>query len=163
MKALTIWQPWASLIMIGAKPVEFRSWDYSATRMYRDLVGKRIVIHAGGRSIKPAEIDDLLARCKSDDRPSLIVEKALPLLERIRAAWKCQGVVELSAGLGTVVIGKPKRVDALFKKPDSDRLYQHMYGWPLSDIQQWPEPMKIGGSQGFWDWPSVPRQVRKAG
>jgi hypothetical protein len=24
MKALTIWQPWASLIMIGAKPVEFR-------------------------------------------------------------------------------------------------------------------------------------------
>jgi hypothetical protein len=24
MKALTIWQPWASLIMIGAKPYEFR-------------------------------------------------------------------------------------------------------------------------------------------
>jgi len=25
MKALTIWQPWASLIMIGAKPFEFRT------------------------------------------------------------------------------------------------------------------------------------------
>jgi hypothetical protein len=26
MKALTIYQPWASLVMIGAKPYEFRRW-----------------------------------------------------------------------------------------------------------------------------------------
>jgi len=26
MKALTIWQPWASLIMAGYKPYEFRGW-----------------------------------------------------------------------------------------------------------------------------------------
>ena len=28
MLALTIWQPWASLIMIGAKPYEFRGKSY---------------------------------------------------------------------------------------------------------------------------------------
>ena len=28
MKALTIWQPWASLIMVGAKPYEFRPKSY---------------------------------------------------------------------------------------------------------------------------------------
>lgn len=28
MKALTVWQPWASLIIMGAKPYEFRKWDY---------------------------------------------------------------------------------------------------------------------------------------
>ena len=26
MRALTIWQPWASLIIIGAKPFEWRRW-----------------------------------------------------------------------------------------------------------------------------------------
>lgn len=39
MKALTIWQPWASLIMIGAKPYEFRSWQPPAW-----LIGKRRAI-----------------------------------------------------------------------------------------------------------------------
>ena len=57
MKALTIWQPWASLVMIGAKPYEFRRWDY------RDrspaLEGQRIVIHAGARPIKEIEVDDI--------------------------------------------------------------------------------------------------------
>ncbi|MGH7609569.1 MAG: ASCH domain-containing protein [Candidatus Dormibacteria bacterium] len=39
MKALTIRQPWASLLVAGCKVYEYRSWD---TR-YRDLVA----IHAG--------------------------------------------------------------------------------------------------------------------
>lgn len=38
MKALTIWQPWASLIISGAKPYEFRGW-----RIPESLIGQRIV------------------------------------------------------------------------------------------------------------------------
>jgi hypothetical protein len=50
MKARTIWQPWASLIMIGAKPYEFRGRSYLA---YIDhpLPGERIGIHAGARHL----------------------------------------------------------------------------------------------------------------
>jgi hypothetical protein len=34
MKALTIWQPWATLIMIGAKPHEFRGqWIWPEDRI----------------------------------------------------------------------------------------------------------------------------------
>ena len=51
VKALTIWQPWATLIMIGAKPHEFRG--YPAPRFVRN---QRIVIHAGARPVKPAEV-----------------------------------------------------------------------------------------------------------
>jgi hypothetical protein len=148
MKGLTIWQPWASLIMIGAKPVEFRGWDYR--ERYPNLVDARIVIHAAAREIKPAEVFDLIKRCETDDT-SLIPEIALPLLRRIFDARKCRGVVNLSAALGTAVLRKPRDVDGLFKKPDSDRLQHHMFGWPLTDIAPFAEPIPMNGAQGFWN------------
>lgn len=42
MQALTIWQPWASLIVHGFKRIENRTWAPPA-----DLVGTTIAIHAG--------------------------------------------------------------------------------------------------------------------
>ena len=39
MKALTIWQPWASLLVSGQKKYETRSWATA----YRGIVGKAIL------------------------------------------------------------------------------------------------------------------------
>jgi hypothetical protein len=151
LKALTIYQPWASLIMIGAKPYEFRRWDYR-TRAW-SLEGQRIVIHASARPIRPAEIEDIIGRM-NDRISSLRAEIALPLLERIRAAHKCRGVVELSAGLGTAVLEEPRKVDRLFNSPaDSDRIDHHMWAWPLTNIRPFPAPVPCRGAQGFWEWP----------
>lgn len=150
MKALTIYQPWASLIMIGAKPYEFRRWDYR-TRAWA-LEGQRIVIHASARAMRPEEIMDIIQRM-SDRISSLHAEKAFPLLERILDAHKCQGVVELSAGLGTAVLEEPKKVDRLFNSPaDSDRIDHHMWAWPLTDIRPFAAPIPCRGAQGFWNW-----------
>ena len=151
MKALTVYQPWATLIMIGAKPFEFRHWDYSAR--YASLVDQRIVIHAAARPIKPDEIADILARI--EDRSSgLIEEKAKPVLQRLMEAYKCHGVLELSAGLGTAMIGKPRRVGDIFKGiADSDRLDHSVFGWPLTDLQPFDHPHPFRGAQGFWNWP----------
>lgn len=156
MKALTIYQPWATLIMIGAKPFEFRGWDYSAR--FKSLVGQRIVIHASARVMKPSEIVDIVARI--DNGESSLVEKlARPLLARVYAAHKCQGVLELSAGLGTAIIGKPRSVTDMYKDTvhgDSDRLDHSLFGWPLTDIQPFPAPIPFRGAQGFWNWPDKP-------
>lgn len=46
MYALTIWQPWASLIAAGCKPYEWRGW-----RVPRNMIGRRIGIHAGARRV----------------------------------------------------------------------------------------------------------------
>ena len=151
MKALTIWQPWASLVMIGAKPYEFRRWDY------RDrspaLEGQRIVIHAGARPIKEIEVDDIIARM-NEQVSSLRTEIAMPLLLRLKQAYKCRGVVELSAALGSAVLGKPRRVDALFSSPaDSDRVDHHMWAWPLTEIKTFDAPVPVRGAQGFWNCP----------
>jgi hypothetical protein len=49
--AITIWQPWATLIAIGAKPFEFRSWPVPAR-----LIGQRIAVHAGARPVRCKEV-----------------------------------------------------------------------------------------------------------
>lgn len=49
MKAISLWQPWASLIACGAKPYETRSWAPP-----RDLIGATIAIHAAKKIDKGA-------------------------------------------------------------------------------------------------------------
>ena len=64
MYAITLHQPWTSLIALGVKTVETRSWPAPAR-----LVGKTIAIHAGKRVVRqPGENieQDLRARLSED-------------------------------------------------------------------------------------------------
>lgn len=157
MKALTVWQPWASLIMIGAKPYEFRKWAFTDRRALAHLVGKRIVIHAGTRAMKAQELEDILQRIdegesglakESAERfvtASLLKLKGLDLQNPDLAA-------PLGAALGTVIIGEPRKCTDIFKNIDSDRIDHRMYGWPMIDPQPFPKPIPSMGEQGFWNW-----------
>jgi hypothetical protein len=152
MRALTIFQPWAHLIMIGAKPYEFRRWNY--LQRQRGLEGQRIVIHASARPVRPAEVEDIIGRVE-DPVLSLRAEIALPLLTRIRDAYKARGLVQ-SAGLGTAILGKPIHAWALFNSPaDRYRIFadDHIWAWPLTDIRPFSRPIPCRGGQGFWTWP----------
>ncbi len=87
MKASTLWQPWASLILIGAKPYEFRNASY---RRYINppKAGERIAIHAGSRPVRRSEVLDLVERLEADDpsvNPCLHRDVALPFLKRVLA------------------------------------------------------------------------------
>ena len=50
MRALTLHQPWAQLMVWGLKNIETRSWAAP-----RNLTGQRMAIHAGKREPKPTE------------------------------------------------------------------------------------------------------------
>jgi hypothetical protein len=154
VKALTIWQPWASLIMVGAKPFEFRGWDFQQRE--RGLVGQRVVIHAGARPVRPNEVEDLLKWLGGDDdMTGLVVDKARALLERVHAAYKCR-LLPLAAGLGTAVLGRPRNAGLIFgaNVADSDR-GAFNFAWPLSAIEPFEAPIPVRGAQGFWNWPFV--------
>lgn len=154
MKALTIWQPWASLIAIGAKPYEFRGW--AAPRALR---GQRIVIHAGVRPMRRQELQALWL-CLTGREPwrtGLVVDKALPLLERVMAGL----ALPMGHGLGTAILGEPTKNPDLpgllvcgngFN--DSDRHEHTNFAWPLTGWQDFAPPIPCRGAQGFWDWPS---------
>lgn len=162
MKALTIWQPWASLIMAGAKPYEFRGW-----RAHRALIGQRIVIHASAKKIDKQMACDLYhilanrEQCDEIARAAaetcLIPDKALPVLGD---AWMpFRTPLPMSAGLGTAILGEPRigtEIAEEFGVPranDSDRDEHANWGWPLTDIEIWDEPIPMKGAQGFWNWP----------
>lgn len=164
MDALTIWQPWASLVMAGWKPHEFRKWDFSAPRKIGprlvrgrdDLVGKRIVICAGARAIVLQEMHDLTEAISCGE--SSVDVKAIPLLQRIRDAHKCRGVVPMACGLGTVLLGQPKRTSVLYagtRFMDSDRFEHQLFGWPVSEPKIFPDPIPVRGMQSFFTFPAV--------
>lgn len=149
--AITIWQPWATLIVMDAKPYEFRGW--AAPAKFR---GKRIGIHAGARPVKRSEVADLLLRLRSAEAwtTCLRPEIALPILEKVHTTPQ---VLPLSHMLGTAVLGAPIRADEIVGEfggvlNDSDRDLHSNWAWPLGEIQPLEPPVPARGAQGFWNW-----------
>lgn len=154
MKALTIWQPWASLIIAGAKPYEFRGWRPPAS-----IIGQRIVIHAAAR--RPDFHEHRRLYRALEDKGSLAgrmtclnADIALPILAG------CADELPRAVGLGTAIIGEPRlgtEIAEEFGVPranDSDRDQHANWGWPMLDIEAWPEPIPMRGAQGLWNWPT---------
>lgn len=147
MKALTLWQPWASLVAHGAKPYEFRGW-----RVPRRIVGLRIAIHAGARRIRRVEVEDLIADLQPsvfDERVCLHPEKAMEVLNR----WHDlpHSCIVCTAVIGEAVTGLAAARAMGATLNDSDRGQHFNWGWPLTDIEPVPN-IPARGHQGFWDW-----------
>ncbi|ODS59803.1 MAG: hypothetical protein ABS48_01655 [Erythrobacter sp. SCN 68-10] len=171
MKALTIWQPWASLIIAGAKPYEFRGW-----RPPTSIIGQRIVIHAAARKIDRGEaemLSDIFRFRKVNEHARLAAAEtclnpdlAMPILARAIYPHTCGGPLPISAGLGTAIIGEPRlgtEIAEEFGVPranDSDHDQHANWGWPMLDIEAWPEPIPMRGAQGLWNWPTPEQLVQ---
>lgn len=160
MKALTIWQPWASLIIAGAKPYEFRGWRFPSR-----MIGERVVIHAATRPMKRDEVWGIIRRLEQGGDEAAVtclhVERALDIVQPIMRGGFNPRALPLAAGLGTATLGQPKdgfTVAAEFGLDmhvnDSDRDEHANWGWPLTDIDCWPDPLPMRGAQGFWTWPT---------
>lgn len=156
MLAYTVYAPWAHLIIAGWKPFEFRNWSFMAKPQTRALLNQRVVVHASKRAMKLQEIEWILAELDRGSRA--VAPEARPLLERIRDAHKCMGVLPLGVGLGTVRMGKPFMVSASNTNdppPDSSRYGHHLWAWPQIEPKAFPEPVEMKGAQGFWIWPAA--------
>lgn len=147
--ALTVWQPWASLIVAGAKPYEWRRH-----RAPKTIIGKRMAIHAGARGSSRLEIAALCLMLCRGNTSSLIAEVALPLLER----WHTSpGMLPLSSILCTAVVGEPITAAAYAEQYgiapyDSERIDHSLWGWPLTDIEVLRPYVPHRGAQGIWYW-----------
>ena len=151
MKALTVWQPWASLIACGAKPFEFRGH-----RLTHGQIGKRIAIHAGARPAKRQELVALRMKLLSESwrESGLLRDAALACLDAHRSFG-----FPLASVLCTAILGTPIRDDALAIKldlpypvNDSDRDDHSNWGWPLTEIEPLLPPAPARGMQGMWEW-----------
>ena len=139
MKALTLWQPWASLVAVGAKAYETRSWDTP----YRG----ELVIHAAQRSIEKE-----LSTC------------LLPHFKQALHEWfgfEILGdVYRLPHGAGLAVV---ELVDIFPTEKVRDQLSESelafgnyadgRFAWELELIHQFDDPVPQRGFQKLWDWP----------
>jgi hypothetical protein len=175
MKALTIYQPWASLVIAGAKPYEFRKWSpRERGGAYAALIGQRIAIHASQRPIDRPEVQRIIADLRAGKelaaRRCLHADKALPILERALVASVStetmvigtakHGDLPWSCVLGTAIMGEPRSgydIAEEFGLPhvnDSDRDEEANFGWPMLEIEAWDSPVPMRGAQGFWNMPT---------
>lgn len=151
MKALTVWQPWASLIAHGFKPYEFRSWAAPDS-----MVGQRIAIHAGARKVRRDEVQDLILRLRQPNMGWTVALKpeALPWLEGVLVAPDSlpRSAVVCTAVLGAPVLGESVAGEFGGAVNDSQRYEHSNYAWPMGDVQMLDFPAPATGKQGFWHW-----------
>lgn len=138
--AISLWQPWASLIAIGAKTIETRSWAAP-----KSLMGQRIAIHAAKKWNRELEetclsqpfYDDLHASGMSE----MGIREYLP-----------QGAVLCTARL----VACRSTNDDDFIEAISEREYDYgnyapdRYAWILDDVQVLPTPLPYRGAQGIF-------------
>lgn len=142
MKALSVWQPWALLLAIGAKRYETRSWYPN-----RGVVGTRIAIHAG-RSTEGMEI------LMTDQRFSRAV------WELLTAAHQPKDCFAFGAIIATAVVVDAIRTPVLESEepgPHERDLGDWSDGrwcWQLDRVHHLATPIPCRGAQGLFDLPA---------
>lgn len=177
MKAISLWQPWASLIACGAKPYETRSWSPP-----RELIGQRIAIHAAKKVDKGAAdfAEELLYGQHKDGGFDLADKLAASfgatpgtLLGAFGMAVMPVGCIVCTATLdaafqlgdyaeGTAVPAA-KVVRSLVSRPMPDCFTVRTddfgdyapgrWAWLMRDVQALNPPAPMKGAQGFFDLP----------
>ena len=139
MKAITLHQPWATLIAEGIKTIETRSW---APPSY--LIGQRIAIHAG-KTIG-SRVDNYDAWRPLD---SLMIVTGVPT-GAIVAMAKLVDACHITDNDGVWAEGASIN-DGVTLALEVDRYGDFSIGrwlWCLDDIQPLPQPIPARGYQG---------------
>lgn len=134
LKCLSLTQPYASLVMIGAKRIETRSWRTS----YRGILG----IHAAKGFPKWArEI------CTQEPFKRTL----------IAAGFRSIADLPLGCLLGTVQLVDCVPVEYVRPTISSEEYAfgdysDHRFAWRLEDVRIFPEPISVRGSLGLWNF-----------
>lgn len=175
MKAISLWQPWASLIACGSKPYETRHWAPP-----RELIGQRIAIHAakkidaGGKAFA----EDLMYGQHGDDGFALAEKlsatmKGIP--DELMAAFgmalmpvgclvctatldaafqlgqKAEGTARPAASVERRMVSRPMPDCFTVRYDDFGDYTPGRWAWLLRDIRVLLPTESTVGRQGFFD------------
>lgn len=152
MRALTVRQPWATLLVRGVKRFETRSWayrpfEYVEPRPYRDYGGEyrsllpmRIAIHAA----KAFPVGDQDYTRWLRDVLRLIDTEDLPLGMVVGEATYVGPILSSPATRREL---RPSRTELELGDWSDGRVL-----WSFTDPIEWDVPIPVRGKQGVWRW-----------
>lgn len=129
MKAITLWQPWATLIALGVKQYETRSW----ATPYRG----RIAIHAAKKWDAETLMDFTVPEVWRVMQQHRIRDYDLPL-----GAIICIG--DLTGCVPTALVPRNEQRFGNFTPG--------RFAWKIEHVRVLLNPIAISGKQGLWDW-----------
>ena len=154
MKALSLTQPWATLIAIGAKQIETRNWSTA----YRGW----LAIHAS-----KTWSDELAALCIDDTFARVLVGAGIThTLDLPRGAIVAVGnlhkVGEILRRRDGAVMVRGQELPITGDELDFGDYTAGRYGWVMTNVHPLPEPVPCRGALGLWGVPfDVERQIRR--
>lgn len=159
MKAISLWQPWATLIATGAKQIETRSWATS----YRGP----IAIHAAKRKVRKelielAEWEEYRAALGVTTMESEQAEEKLALEKMLALPY---GAIVATANLVNCLPTHEITRDLIKTHNGWDEYdmgnYGYMrWGWMLTDIKPLAQPIPYKGEQGIFNVPDSVIETR---
>lgn len=143
MKSLTLTQPWATLVAIGAKRIHTRRWSIR----YRGP----LAIHAAKGFPRWARETCLEAEFAAELGPNPLPTGAVLATCRLVA---CIPTRELQQN--RVIQMDPAARCPDFVMTDLERLFGDYepgrWAWLLADVKPLPEPVPAKGALGLWEW-----------
>jgi hypothetical protein len=139
MKALTLTQPWATLVAIGAKMIETRSWRTS----YRGP----LAIHAARgyprwalETCEESPFREALTGLSPAGLPRGAVIATCDLIDCVRTE--------------EIVLDRtcPYRSDLTTTEGQFGDYSPGRFAWILEDVMKLPEPIPAKGALGLWEW-----------
>ena len=156
MYALTLWQPWATLIAEGIKVFETRSW-----KPPKNLIGQRIAIHAAKKKPTREEIDNYPPAIRREMEKLHCFTKwwetipygAIIATTRITSFFYVQEVVDASVRVKGLRTDETHECTHDYLDIDMFGDYSPgRYAWQLSGVSKEVEPIPAKGVRGLWIW-----------
>jgi hypothetical protein len=171
MKAITLTQPWATLVAIGEKQIETRSWStlyrgplaihaaagfgpIGGKRGYMDLCSRepfKRVLTAYWKWLINSNATVLKL---SDGMPRGAIVARCELIDCVPTEFITE---QVAAHYSYRVVWNAERIDFV----QSDEAAKEIafgdytpgrYAWLLAHVQMLPEPIQVRGALGLWEW-----------
>lgn len=158
MKAITLTQPWATLVSIGAKRIETRSWGTSYRGPLAIHAAKGFPLWAREFTLEPVCYNAVKARYSARE----IAQHAKGLraypLGCVLATCRlvdCIQMRELHYGPDGEPAGILGKYTGMLNGCDEREFGDYAYGryaWILADVQSLPVPVPAKGALSLWEW-----------
>jgi hypothetical protein len=156
MKAISLWQPWASLVAIGAKRIETRSWPTD----HRGPIAIHAVTKTPPVGMQMAEEEPFWSALRAHqlhhlNLPAGAVVATARLVAVLRIRCDSAGERPYVEPLFATVDLQPW-LDARGRIPRAEYPFgdytARRYAWFLDHVNRVDPPIPARGRQGLWEW-----------